>query len=323
MPPKTSRRQSAEEQRQALAEVAADPRSPEARARLLAALASKEPQFVCRAARLVKEHCLDEFADALAEAFNRFMDGPPKADPGCQARLAALEALDYGESMDPAPFLRAVRCVQKEPADSAGGLRARSLFALARIGPPDFDLLAARRIADPLPMVRQASLDALAHRGDRSNAGLALLKLALGDEDPLVTLAAMSALLALAPEAGLAELKAAVGREDDEHRDLAAVALGQCRREEALEVLLAALERCVLPREREPVLRGIGLHRSERALTTLLAIVSESGVDDARVAIEALGARRHEAGLAARVREAAGRNQRARLGAVIDAAFGP
>ena len=312
-----------EDEQRALAEVAANPRSDEARARLLAGLRSQRSLVVARAARLVKERRLDGFEPELKDACARFLVDAKKRDPSCQAKLAALEALDFGESMDAAPFLRAVRHVQHEPADTAAGLRARGVLGLARMGHSDFDLVAARLLADPLPPVRQAALEALTYRGDRAGAALAQLKLELGDEDPLVTLAAMSTLLALAPAWGLEALGATLDGEDEAKRELAAVALGQSRRDEALTLLLAALERCTRSEEREPLLRGVGLHRSDRALAALLAVIADGGAADARVAVEALAARRFEPGVGARVRAAAEENDRAELGAVVDELFPP
>jgi HEAT repeat protein len=209
--------------------------------------------------------------------------------------------------------LQASRHVQHEPSDTAAPLRARAVFALARIGHPDFDLVAATLVNDPLPPVRQAALDALVHRGDRAGAALALGKLIAGDEDPLVTLAAMTALVALAPAWGRDMLAGIVGGDESDRRELAAVALGQSRDDESLSILLGALDACALAVEREALLRGIGLHRSDRALATMLEVIADGAEGDAAVAIAALSARRFEPGLADKVRDAAARNSRADL----------
>lgn len=277
---------------------------------MTAALRSKRSLVAARAARLIKEHAVGGMEAEVRAMFDRFVAQGPKSDPQCQAKLAAIEALDYAESIDPAPFLRATEIVQHDPYDSAGGVRARGLMALARLGAADFDLVAARLLTDALPMVRQAALDALVHRGDRSFAALALYKLRLGDEDPLVTLAAMTALLALAPGCALAELGALLDG-DGERRELAAVALGQSRNDEALSRLLDAIERCPRADQRRPLYAAVGLHRSDRALAALLAIVAERAEADARAALEALAPRRFEPGVSARVRAAAARNSRA------------
>src|SRR5262245_52736381 len=135
---KKRKQQTFEDEQKALAEVANDPRSEEARVRLCAALRSQRSLIVASAARLIKQRCLAGFDGELKAAFERFLDDPVKTDPSCNAKLAAIEALDYAESMDAEPFLRAARHVQKEPAwgapvDTAAGLRARGVVALARI----------------------------------------------------------------------------------------------------------------------------------------------------------------------------------------------
>lgn len=206
-----ARRPSFEEELAALDGVARTPRSEEARARLDAALASKRSLVVARAARLIKEHAVAGFERALTDAFARFLVDPVKSDPVCQAKVAAIEALDYGESDDAEPFLRAVRHVQLEGGtDSAAPLRARAVLALARLGHPDFDLVAATLLGDPIANVRQATLDALAHRGDRACAALAMAKLATGDAEPEVVLAAMTALLDLIRNAAPPDARTAI-----------------------------------------------------------------------------------------------------------------
>ena len=114
----------------------------------------------------------------------------------------------------------------------------------------------------------------------------------------------MAALLTLAPAWGRERLRALVDGENEQARELAAVALGQSRSDEALTVLLEALERCTSSDERAPLLRAAGLHRSERALEALLAVIADGNEADSRAAVEALDARRFEPGLAARVEAA-------------------
>jgi hypothetical protein len=306
-----------------LSSVAADPRSDQARQRILDGLRSKRSFVVARAGRLAKEHHLEGLEEELAGVFARFMHDPVKSDPTCAAKLAAIEALDYAEWGDAEPFLRASAHVQWEGGnDTAAPLRARAVMALARIGHADFDLVAARLLTDGIAPVRQAALDALVHRGDRAHAGLALMKLRSGDEDPMVTLAAMSALLALAPAHGREALQPLLDGENEEQRELAAVALGQSRGDEALAMLLRALEGCARTEERTALLRGIGLHRSERALEALLVVIAEAHEADARAAIEALSARRFEPGIGERVRAAARRNDRAALDPLVDEILG-
>lgn len=314
-----------EDEQGALAVVRDDPSVADARARLIAGLASARSIVVLQAASLVREHRIEGLEAELAAAFARLLEDPVKRDPGCHAKLAILEALDYLEVNDEDTFFLGARYVQKEPAwgppvDTATSVRARSVLALARTGHPDLPLLAAEMLVDPEPPVRQAAADALAYRESRASAAPLLLKLVTGDADPMVTLAVMSALLATAPDWVLPRLKERLDANDDT-TELAALALGQSRRDDALALLLAALESCVRSRDRAVYLRAIGLHRSDRALEAMLAVIAADNATDARAAVLALGPRRFDPGVRERVTEAA-RDARVDLSTELAKAFG-
>src|SRR5438046_10055385 len=104
---KRATRATFEEEQAALSAVVANPRSDEARQLLLAGLRSKRSLVVARAARLIKEHQVDGFDDELKAAFARHLPDPVKNDPTCAAKMAAIDALDFAESSDAEPFLRA------------------------------------------------------------------------------------------------------------------------------------------------------------------------------------------------------------------------
>jgi hypothetical protein len=131
-----------------------------------------------------------------------------------------------------------------------------------------------------------------------------LHKLAVGDEDPLVLLACMSGVLALAPEVALARFVPLLRGPDADRRELAALCLGQSSRADASRALIAALEDCVLSKERSVLLRALGVHRSDEALDTLLGVIDEGSRVDATAAIQALAPRRFEPGLRGRVERA-------------------
>jgi HEAT repeat protein len=193
--------------------------------------------------------------------------------------------------------------------------------ALARIGFSDLLLIAAELLGDPLAAVRRAAAEALAHHGERSGAGLVLLKLRAGDEDDQVTLASAGALLALAPDWGLRELEPLLFGSDESRRELAAIVLGQSGREDSLDLLLAYLERAVSPDDRAPVMRAVGIHRSERARVFLLERIATGSAFEAKAAILALGARSFEQGLPTLVREAGRKNDRVDLEDAIAETF--
>ncbi len=232
-----------------------------------------------------------------------------KRDPGCKAKLAILEALDFTESMDASPFLAAASLRQLEPAwgppvDTAAGCRARAVLALARIGHEDAVLIGGVLLADPEHAVRASAADALAHSGVRAAAGVLLHKLGVGDEEPGVLLACMSGVLALAPGLAMARLVDQLEHGDAQAKELAALALGQSTRAEAAQALVRAAEACVLSSERAVLWRALGLHRSELALQTLLGILDRDNEADARAALQALAPRRFEGSVRERVTDA-------------------
>jgi len=316
------RKPSLEEALAALDDAARDPASPEGRDALRQALAEAESHVAARAATIVREALVDGFDGALVEALERFLDGDARDDPGCHAKLAIAWAMDANDVHVHAPLERAARCVQKEkawgpPVDTAGPVRARALLALSRAYHTDFPLLAGEALADPEPPVRAAALVGLAAHGDRSGAGLARYKIALGDEDPTVLAEAMRTLMALAPDAAVPLLGAMLRGPDEATRELAAIALGDSHRPDALVALLEALSEAVRTRDRAPLFTALALHRSDRGLETLLAYVDGSR-SDAERALEALALRAFEPEVRERARAAA---EAAGVGDVFAEAF--
>lgn len=302
------KRPTVEDEVRELGRLVAGPLDPAALESLRLALQSVHGRVVARAARIVKERRQEGFAADLVGAFDGFRDAPPKSDPGCAAKLAVLEALDFTGYSESQIFLDAARMVQLEPAwgppvDAAGPLRARAILALANIGYADILLLAGELLADGEAIVRQATAEALAHCGARAGAGLLLLALARSGEDPLVQGAYLSALLELAPDWALPRLRKLLAEGDSSARELAATVLGQSRREDSLDLLLEFVDRSPLASERAVILEAVGLHRSERALESLLGIIRTAREADAGVAVKALGCRKYEARVRERVRE--------------------
>lgn len=309
-----------------LARCAASPTTAESREQLRKALVRGEALVVARAGEIVREHLIDGLSRELKDAFQRFLRDPVKTDPVCHAKLAVLEALDAQEDRDDAPFLAAARHVQLEPAwgppvDTAIGVRARGILALARLGYTDLPLLAGELLADAAIPVRQAAADAIANFGLRGAAGPLILKLRIGDDEPLVTLSCLTALLTIAPEWGLAAARPMLLGAEATAREIGALALGQSSRDDALTLLLEALEVSGLSADRAVLFTGIGLHRSDRARSVLIEVVADGSPGDARAAIAALAAARFEPGLEARVRDAARRNGRADLTDALGLAF--
>lgn len=286
------------------------------RAAIQVALRSTHARVVARAAELARSAEIDGVSTDLADAFRRLAPLGVEADPGCRAKLAVLDALDASGWLDEEPFLAATRFVQREkawgpPTDTATGVRARGLLALTRQGYRDVPLLAAEMLDDPEAPVRAAAADALGAHRSRDAAGALIARLARGDDDPTVTVACFGACLALVPEWTIAMLRRGTCGARPVDREMASIALGSSRREDALDVLIAWLSGTVSASERETMLTAIGLHRTERALGVLLERLAEGPETDALAAIQGLRARRFDSGVLARARAAAeGRSEK-------------
>jgi HEAT repeat protein len=301
-----------------------DPSSEAALSAIRTALREGPSLVAARAAKVLRAHALEGFAEDLEAAFRRFLSNPVKSDPGCAAKLAVVEALDFGGHDGAELFLLATRCVQMEPAwgppvDTAVGVRSRGILALARVECPELSLAAGALLADAQSPVRQAAAEAIASTGDARFAGLLVLRWNLGDEDPLVVMACMGGLLALAPAYAFPRLRQGLERADE----MAAMALGQSTRPEALDLLLEHLASTEASSARAVILRAVGLHRSERAIETLLQVIASGSPRDAAAALAGLGARRFEAGVREKARRAAGQNRDADLETALAEAFPP
>ena len=147
-----------------------------------------------------------------------------------------------------------------------------------RPGQPRFrrtsSLLAGELLADAEVTVRLAAAEAVAHGANRDGAGLLFLALARPDEDSIVQLACLEGLLQLAPDRGLSHLRKLLVEDESPLAELVPVALGQSRREDALDLLLELVEGSAIATERARLLEAVGLHRSERALQYLVGIIA-------------------------------------------------
>ena len=320
------KKKSIEEELARLSELGRGPLDDAAGQELTRTIERGSSLVVARAARIVKDRTLPGYHKTLDAAFRRFLDNPVKTDPGCNAKLACLEALDATDTTDPEPFQIATRHVQKEgawgpPVDTAVHIRARSVRALAHMGHVDLFLYAGELLGDPEPPVRQAAAEALAHSGDRNGAGLLLLAAARVDEDPVILTSYYSALLELAADFGLPRLRALLRGSSADLRELAAIALGQSGLEPAATALVEAMEATPLAAERVVCIRALGLHRTDRALGVLCDLVTDGPPADAEAAVKSLAARRFDKGVREKVAALVAARGSLRLSQAFDEAF--
>jgi len=99
--------------------------------------------------------------------------------------------------------------------------------------------------------------------------------------------------------------------------ECAALAIGLARLD-ALEALVAWLDRSVLESSRRVACTAIGLLRTPASVDALLEVLGAGGVADARFAIEALAVYARDPEVAARVKGAAGEHSRAAWAAAVE-----
>jgi HEAT repeat protein len=293
-----------------IARTRAAPTSAESLAELRAGLAHKSAHVAAKAAQIAGEFEIGALTPELVGAFERFLVNAVKADPGCVAKAAIVDALQRMGAPEPVVFLRGIRHVQLEPVwggktDTAVSLRGSSGFGLVAMGYREALTPLADLLADPAARARAAAARAIAFSEDAAGIPLLRLKALVGDDDAEVLSECLSGLLRLGP----AESAEFVGRflsvEREETREVAALALGSSRRPEALPVLRQWWEGRSDEGPRRTGLLAIAMLKIEPALDFLFGLIAEAPGPTARLAIEALAFHRYDDSLVERVRRAA------------------
>jgi HEAT repeat protein len=263
---------------------------------------------VARAAAIVGEMGIEALVPDLVAAFPRFFEGLPRADPGCAAKTAIVEALRRLEQDVPALYRRGARHVQREPVfgghvDTAVDLRGASALALAETAHADVLVDLANLLADPEPPVRISAARAVAVHGRGAGIPLLHLRALAGDAEPRVVSECLLALLRLDAPGEMPFVASFLGK-GDEAAEAAAVALGESRLAEALPILRSWLEPARRRGLGRIVLFAIASLRRDEAVDLLLSLARDEEPPAAREALEALASVGGGGALQERAREA-------------------
>lgn len=278
---------------------APDANGAASQALLREALASSHQRAVVQAAELIAKHGATSLAPALLEAYRAFAGAKAEQDAGCLAKEALVTALEALESNDAGLFAAAAGCVQLERSknqerDTAARVRARGLIGLARVGHPDFLVLAGAALGDRDASLRLTAARVIGHRGQYEGAGLLLLRLNAVEELPEVASECLRSLLVLAPEHAMRYAANALRVANDAEREHLLHALGSANDERAIELLTSELDRVSLATDRAQVIEAIGLSRRASARGLLLTLLRESAPAEANVALSALAIHRYD-----------------------------
>jgi hypothetical protein len=286
------KRRSLEETLLALRRVRESPGTEESRQELRRVLREEGSHAVARAATLVGELDLGGLVPDLVAAFPRFMEGLPRADPGCSAKTAIVESLRRLGHDDRALYRLGAGHVQMEPVyggrvDTAVDLRGASALALAETALVDVLVDLASLLADPEPPVRISAARAISAHGRAAGTPLLHLKALAGDHEPRVVSECLLALLRLDAREEL-PFVASFLRKGDEAAEAAAIALGESRLEEALPVLVGWLDPAQRRGLGRTALFAIAALRRDEAVDVLLSLARDEPGPLAREALSAL-----------------------------------
>ena len=286
------KRRPLEETLLALRRVRETPQAEESRRELRQVLRGEGCHAVARAAAIVGELGLEALVPDLVAAFPRFFEGLPRADPGCAAKTAIVEALRRLEQDVPALYRRGAGHVQREPVfgghvDTAVDLRGASALALAETAHADVLVDLANLLADPEPPVRISAARAVAVHGRGAGIPLLHLRALAGDAEPRVVSECLLALLRLDAPGETPFVASFLGK-GDEAAEAAAVALGESRLAEALPILQAWLEPARRRGLGRTALFAIAALRRDDAVDLLLSLARDEEPPTAREALQAL-----------------------------------
>ncbi len=256
------------------------------------ALCHRSNHVVARAAELVRRRAWRMFEGTLVEAFGRALRDDLE-DKGFAAKTALAETLHQLEQGSDRLFRRGARHRQREPVfggqeDTAATLRSVCGMALLRLNPWDLPLELARLLADPEARVRENAARALAACGHPAAAPLLLHRALAGDPEPVVVGECLRGLLVLDAEAHLETVAAFLEERFGPVPELAALALGECRRPAAYVPLRRFFDRALSTEGRRCALLALGTLRTDEAFALLVEVARDGGSADARSAREAL-----------------------------------
>lgn len=263
---------------------------------LCKALEHRNSRVVARAAAIcrnlpIKGH--ESLEPSLVTAYPRFLKNPVKTDPGCEAKLALLDALRIVDYTDIDFYLAAIKYEQHEPiwggtTDTAAELRATAALALVRLPTPDLVLHLVDLLVDKEPAARAGAIRALVGSGRMEAEPLLRLKLHTGDSRPEVMGECYSALLTLSADRSLELVARRLESDNREVRNEAAIAIGESRHADAFSHLKSAFEEHTDPEDHRALALAMGLLRSEEAVAYLISNIKQEDAERAAAAIIAL-----------------------------------
>lgn len=258
------------------------------------ALSDKHYLLVARAAELCAERLIYDLEASLIHAYGRLLDNPAKKDPGCTAKGAIARALVALDSQGSGFYIAGMRFRQPEPVwggsvDTAVDLRCTCAMGLVSTVYPRAIIALVTLLHDAEPLARGGAARAIACTDPLAAEAVLRSKALAGDPEPEVVGDCLAGLLQVEPDEALGFVAGFLDDADPTISQLAALALGESRLDDALEMLRQRWDAQPLKRDRDHVLlRAAVLHRSEAAFAWLCDLVADGDKVSARLLVQEL-----------------------------------
>lgn len=257
-------------------------------------LKGKSNVVAAKAAKLIGNALWLEMAPELAAELAALLERSGAADKGCVAKTAMARALHQLEHDGPEVFLAGMKCFQREPVwggseDVAAELRSICAAGLAGSTYP-FKLRAlVDLLADSEWRAREGAIRAIAALATDASALLLRFKALVGDSEPEVFSTCLAGLIELEGAAALPLVESYTGnRQPEEIRDAAVLALGACRRLDAVEKLIELFSRTIDGDRRKTILLALATSRTEPASGFLEELARSGSEQEKSMAREAI-----------------------------------
>lgn len=242
-----------------------------------ALLDRKANRVVAKAVRICERERYSQACEELVGIYPWYREkNPTKRDPGCRVKTAILQAL-YSLDHRVAEFYRSnLDYIQMEPVwggteDAAQEIRSIAGKGLAYCNEPGVILKLVELLADAEWQVRVGGVQAIASL--RSEAAHAVIrhKALAGDRRAEVTGECCTAILELDPDEGPLFVARFLEDESEIVRELAALALGESRLDQAIQLLIERARES----SREAIIRGLAIAHKDEAFEYLYGLLEQ------------------------------------------------
>lgn len=286
-------RQSFEEKLARLKRLADEPCSEETVCEIRRALSGANSILAAAASRASVKLNLRDMIPELVSVYGRYLKNPVKTDPGCHAKIAAVEALTELDYPEADIFLQGIRYIQMEPSygppvDTADHLRAACAFGLYHLGHPELPFEMVSLLTDKEPVAKRAAIKVLTELGQEWCELLLCMKVLQGDAVPEILGDCFNGLMSMTPDRSLQFIARFLESDDSGVAEEAALAIGNSRLPKAYTLLCDCRNGSADSAFKRMLLLPVALTRCEDAFNLLLNVIGNEPPDYAVAAIQAL-----------------------------------